>query len=179
MNVLHLALQIGISKKLLRTGWVREKVKDPESVAEHAFRVVVLCMALAPTLEVDQNKLVKMAIIHDIGETSSGDLVVQRGLKLDKEKRDKKEQIEKEAIRSILFGYEEDYAKLFHEMIERKTPEAEIFWQIDKLEMAIQAYEYEKTQKLDLSEFFSSAEMYIKHPLLKQAFDDLKKMRKK
>ena len=179
MNILHLAFQVGLSKKLRRTGWVMNKVKNPESVADHCFRVTVLAMTLAPSLGVNQQKLIKMAIIHDIGETSTGDLVVQRGLKLDKGKRDNKEKIEKEAIRSILFGYEEDYAKLFHEMIERKTLEAQVFWQIDKLEMAVQAYEYEKTQGLDLSEFFISAETYMEHPLLKQAFDDLKKMRHK
>ncbi len=179
MNILHLAFQVGISKKLKRTGWVMNNIKDPESVAEHCFRVNVLTMALAPTLEVDQQKLIKMSIIHDIGETATGDLVVEQGKNTDYEKRKEKEKIEKDAIRQILFGYAEDYAKLFQEMIERKTAEAVVFWQIDKLEMAIQAYEYEKEQGKDLSQFFESAGMHIKHPLLKKAFSDLLAMRTK
>lgn len=178
MNILHLALQVGISKKLPRTGWVREKVKDPESVAEHAFRVVVLCMALAPSLDVDQNKLVKMAIIHDLGETSTGDIVVERYGKIDVEKRKSKERVEKEAIRNILYGYGEDYSKLFQEMIERKTREAKIFWEIDVLERTIQAYEYERDQKKDLSEFFMNAEKRIETPLLLEVVKDIKNKRR-
>jgi len=103
MDILHLAFQVGISKKLKRTGWVKRKVKNPESVAEHAFRVIVLCMALAPSLKVDQQKLVKMAIIHDLGETSTGDIVVESWKKIFLDKRKKKEKIEKEAIRNILW----------------------------------------------------------------------------
>jgi len=64
-------------------------------------------------------------------------------------------------------------------MINRVTPEAKIFWQLDKLEMAIQAYEYEKEQKINLEEFFETSEMYIRHPLLRQIFNDLLKLRKK
>ncbi|MBI5127750.1 HD family hydrolase [Candidatus Roizmanbacteria bacterium] len=178
MNILHLAFQVGLSKKLKRTGWVMNSIKEPESVAEHGFRVTVLAMTLASYLGVNQEKLIKMAIIHDLGETATGDLVVERGSKLDKDKRKKKEKIEKEAIRQILFGYEEDYAKLFQEMIERKSPEAAVFWEIDKLEMAIQAYEYEKEQGKDLTEFFDNAGAYIKHDHLRKAFEDLLKMRK-
>ncbi len=179
MNILHLAFQVGLSKKMKRTGWVMHKVKEPESVAEHCFRVNVLAMTLAPYLDVNQEKLIKMSIIHDLGETATGDLVVQKGAKVDLKKRKKKEKIEKEAIRQILFGFEEDYSKLFQEMIERKTKEAVCFWEIDILERTIQAYEYEKSQGKNLSDFFDSAQSHIKTPLLKQTVQDLMKMRKK
>ena len=135
MNILNLAFQVGISKKLKRSGWVEKNIKNPESVAEHAFRTIVLAMVLASSLNVDQAKLIKMAIIHDLGEISTGDLIVQRGKNLDLEARKKKEKIEKEAIKSILWEYEEEYYKLFNEMIERKTKEAIVFWEIDKLEI--------------------------------------------
>ena len=51
---------IGASKRLLRSGWVRENVKDPESVAEHSFRVGVLAMVLADQIgnNLDKNKLI-------------------------------------------------------------------------------------------------------------------------
>ena len=103
MNLLHLAFQTGISKRLPRTGWLMHKVKNPESVAEHAFRVVVLSMALAPFLDVEQNKLIKMAIIHDLGETSTGDLVVEIGRNVNKEAKKEKEKIEEKAVKEILW----------------------------------------------------------------------------
>lgn len=179
MDILHLAFQVGLSKKLKRTGWVMRKVKDPESVAEHAFRVTVLCMALAPSLGINKEKLIKMAIIHDLGETATGDLVVERWNQVDYKKKEKKEEIEKEAIRQILFGYGEDYSKLFQEMIHRKTRDSQIFWEIDILERTIQAYEYEKEQGINMEEFFVSPKINIKTPLLKQVVKDLLKMRNK
>lgn len=179
MNILHLAFQVGLSKKLKRTGWVNNNILNPESVAEHAFRVTVLCMALAPILKVNKEKLIKMAIIHDLGETATGDIVFQHGKKIDLKKKLKKERIEKEAIKQILFGYGEDYSRLFHEMILRKTREALVFWEIDVLERTIQAYEYEKEQKKVLSQFFEGAEIEIKTPILKQVLKDLIEMRKK
>lgn len=178
MNILHLAFQVGLSKKIKRTGWMMRNVNDPESVAEHAFRVTVLCMVLASQLEINKEKLIKMAIIHDLGETATGDIVVHKGIKTDFKLRAKKEKIEKEAIKQILYGYDEDYAKLFHEMTLRKTREALIFWEIDVLERTIQAYEYEKEQKKDLTEFFEGAKIEIKTPFLRQILDDLLKMRK-
>ena len=177
MNILYLAFQVGISKKLPRAGWVEFNIKDPESVAEHCFRVNVLTLVLAPYLEVNQEKLVKMAIIHDLGEKATGDLIVQKGKEIFKDERKIKEKIEEEAIKSILWKYSEDYQKLFHEMTERKTKEAVVFWEIDQLEKAIQAYEYEKEQGVDLSEFIEGADYHIKNPLLKEAMEDLKKLR--
>jgi len=174
MNILHLAFQTGISKKLPRTGWLMHKVKNPESVAEHAFRVIVMAMSLAPFLDVDQNKLIKMAIIHDLGETSTGDLVVEKGRSIDKEAKKQKEKIEEKAVKEILWEYGEEYAKLFHEMIQRKTKEALVFWELDKLEMAIQAYEYQKAQKINLEEFIENADSHIRTPLLKDALNELK-----
>ncbi len=179
MNILHLAFQVGLSKRLKRAGWVKRKVKNPESVAEHCFRVTVLCMALAPSLEVDKEKLTKMAVIHDLGETATGDIVVESWKKIFFDKRKKKEKMEREAIRQILYGYGEDYSKLFQEMIQRKTKEALIFWEIDLLERTIQAYEYEKEQGIDMTEFFVSANYHIKNPLLKKTLKDLEKMRSK
>jgi len=58
--------EVGKSKRLLRSGWIREKVNDPESVAEHSFRVGVLAMVLSDAIKVDKDKLIKMALLHVI-----------------------------------------------------------------------------------------------------------------
>lgn len=175
---------IGKSKRLLRTGWVREKIKDPESVAEHSFRVSVFAMVLSDKLgyDLDKNKLIKMAILHDLGEVITGDIVTERHEFIDIKKRDLKEKDEKEGIREIFgkIGEEEEYVKIFEEMIERVTPEAKAFWQFDKLEMALQAHEYEEEQGKDLEEFFTSVGLFhVKDPLIKEIFEGLIKTRKK
>ena len=174
-DLILLSRATGKSKKIKRTGWIREKIKNPESVADHIFRVTVLCMVLAKHFNLDQAKLTKMAIIHDLGESITEDLVVERGINVDVEVREKKEKLEEKAINKILGVYDPEYTLLFHEMIKRDSPEAKFFWKIDKLEMAIQAKEYEKEQGLDGKEFYENAKMHIDEPLLLEFLDEILK----
>ncbi len=159
---------IGKSKHIPRTGWVMNKIKNPESVAEHSFRVSVLAMVFADQLGADREKLIQMALLHDLGEVITGDIVWSRGAVIDIKKRAEKEKMEENGIESIfkLIGLSAEYKKLFKEMIERRSLEATIFWQLDKLEMAIQALEYEKKYNKDLGEFFVSVEAQINTPFI-------------
>jgi len=179
-DLLSFTLKIGKSKKILRSGWIREKVKDPESVAEHSFRVSVLAMIVADKLGLDKEKLIQMAILHDLGELVTGDLVWSRGKIIDLKKRQDKEELEKRGIKKIfgLIGKEEQYTELYSEMIERKTEEAKFFWQLDKLEMAVQALEYEKSDAKNLSEFFINADLQISSDFLKKVMKEIFKARK-
>lgn len=172
---------VGKSKRVLRSGWVREKVNDPESVAEHSFRVGVLAMVISDKLNphLDKNKLIKMALLHDLAEVITGDEVIDRWGIIDVKKRDKREDIEEKGIRKIFDKIDQgdEFVGIFHEMISRLTPEAKVFFQLDKMEMALQAFEYEKEQGKNLEEFFITASLYIKEPLLKKIFDEILKKR--
>lgn len=174
---------VGKSKRLLRSGWVREKINNPESVAEHSFRVSVLAMVLSDKLghKLDKEKLIKMAILHDLGEVITGDIVTQRYDLIDLERRDAKENEEREGIKQIFskIGSASEYLKIFDEMTARVTPEAKVFWQFDKLEMALQAHEYEEEQGKDLEEFFIGASIYNIEPLIRKIFDSITKKRKR
>ena len=182
INYLDFFKTVGKSKRLLRSGPVREGIKDPESVAEHSFRTGVIAMVLADKLnyELDKGKLVKMALIHDIGEIVTGDVVVQRGEVLDLKLRDEKEDQERVGIKQIFNQIQEGniYVEIFEEMIERKSLEAKVFWQFDKLEMAFTALEYEEEQGKQLEEFFLDANTHMKEPLLRKILSDIIKSRK-
>lgn len=169
-KIVDFAFLIGKSKQILRSGWVRENIKKSESVAEHSFRLSVLSMVLADQLGVDKEKLIQMAILHDLGEVITGDLIWSRGAVIDMKKRTEKEDLEKTGIEKIfkLLGVSGQYLKLYEEMIDRKTREAKMFWQLDKLEMALQALEYEKSQNKKLDEFFINANLQIDFPFLKK-----------
>jgi putative hydrolase of HD superfamily len=158
---------VGKPKRVPRTGWVREKIKHPESVAEHSFRVGVIAMVIAGTLGLDREKLMKMAFVRGLGEVVTRDIVVERGNMIDMQKRGEKENEEREGLRKVFKTIEEadEYVKIFNEMVERKSEEAKILWQIDKLEMTIQALEYEKEQDKNLDEFFINAKLQIEAPL--------------
>ena len=65
---------------------VAERLKDntrhsttsqgrPESVAEHSWRVALMAMLLSGEAEgVDLNKVLRMCVIHDLGEAITGDI---------------------------------------------------------------------------------------------------------
>ncbi len=177
MNILDLAMQLNLSKKLTRSGWKREKVTDAESISDHGFGIVTLITLFSPSLKADTLKMVKMAIIHNFASTVSEDIVAERSFQIMTEIDAIKKKIERQAIEKWLTQYGDDYLKIYDEMVENKTNEAVIFTQLDKLEMAIQAYQYEKEQGKKLNEFFKNAGTRIKHPVLKKVFEDLLKMR--
>src|SRR3989344_4461040 len=176
--------EVGKSKRLLRTGWVREKVKDPESVAEHSFRVGVMAMVLSDKLGIPLNKekLIKMAFLHDLGEVITGDIVTARGEVIDLKLRDEKEKKEHEGVRKIFSTIDgaDEYDELYHEMIGRATPEAKIFGLLDKIETVLQAIEYEKEQGKDLEEFFVHFRAnYMQDPFITKIFNAIVNQRPK
>ena len=49
--------------------------RRPESVAEHSWRVSLLAMLLEDEIkDADFNKIIRMCIIHDLGEAITGDI---------------------------------------------------------------------------------------------------------
>ncbi len=181
MNITEFNKFIGILKTVKRTGWVNNKIPHPESVAEHSFRTGILAMLLAKEMNVDALKSIKMALIHDVGESIIGDIVIgKQGTppSFVQAKRAK----ERDAIKRIFSSIGnagKEYVKLFDEYEENKSPEARFVKQLDKLEMAIQAYEYENKYGLDLEEFYESARIKIKDNKLVAILNGLVKMRKK
>ena len=170
---------VGKSKRLLRTGLVREKVKNPESIAEHSFRVGVLAMVLADRLGVNKEKLIKMSLIHDLGETFTGDIVWTRGELVDIKIRENKEKEELKGLVRLFSDIEdgEEFVDIFEEMIQSSTKDAKIFWQIDKLETVLQAFEYEEEQGIIIEEFFLNADLFIKDKILREIFEEILKER--
>ena len=92
-DIIELLHMIGKLKELKRTGWVLRKVPNPESVADHTFRVLIMALLLADKLNLDKNKCVQMALIHDISESITGDITPR-----DKISKEEKHKLEKKAI---------------------------------------------------------------------------------
>ena len=70
-------------KQLYRQGWLRRGVPPErcESIAEHSFGVAVLALWLAQAQpELDADKVVRMALLHDLGEVYAGDIVPSDGV---------------------------------------------------------------------------------------------------
>jgi len=164
----------GKLKDIKRKGWKEKEISLPESVADHSYRLALLGMVLAKKLEVDEGKIIRMALVHDLVESETGDIPTPQ----------KKENFEEEKrIATRIFSKIEDgneYLGLWEEFELGSSKEAILLAQLDKIEMVMQALEYEKkgidSKKLD--EFWNSAEKEIVDPELKKLFDNLQLKRK-
>ncbi|MGG2465643.1 HD domain-containing protein [Streptomyces sp. RGM 3693] len=67
-------LEMGMLKRAKRTGWWIAGVKDPESIAEHSFRVGIIGAVLAMMEGADPAKVALMCLFHDTQETRVGDI---------------------------------------------------------------------------------------------------------
>ncbi len=167
-------------KHTKRSGWVRKNITDPESVADHSFSVATLSMILAPKLNVDRDKLIKMALIHDIGESIIGDVVWHYNGKLMLDVLVKKEKDEGEAMRKILATLEDDeYLELWEEMEKKETREAKIHKEIDRIDLALQAYFYEEKMGQKHDQLFDFVKEYINEPMIIEVFEEIKTLRSK
>ena len=107
-----------------------------ESVAEHSWRLAMLAMLLKDALpEVDMDKVLRMCLIHDVGEAVTGDIPSFQ-------KTDANEETERQAIAVLLSplpdGLRGELTALFAEMDALATPEARVYKALDKLEVVVQ-----------------------------------------
>nr|CAD2184301.1 unnamed protein product [Meloidogyne enterolobii] len=120
-------------KHLKRTGWVMYAVAECETVASHMYRMAILSMSLAECRkDLDIDKCVRMALVHDIGEAIIGDITPNCGVSVEK-----KYIIEKQAVEQISTyvpaSIGENWTQLWLEYAEACTPEAKAVKQLDKL----------------------------------------------
>jgi 5'-deoxynucleotidase YfbR-like HD superfamily hydrolase len=64
----------GPAKRLRRAGWLFIGVPDPETVAEHSFRVAIIGIALATLEGADPNRTAVLCLLHDSAESRTGDI---------------------------------------------------------------------------------------------------------
>ncbi len=173
-ELLKLFHNIGKLKTTVRAGWLRCGVPDPESVAEHAFRAAFMAMIYGEILKLDTCKLLKMALLHDLAEAKIGDITPHDGLTIE-EKRSLEEAAVKELLNKIPNGAE--YIALWLEYDQQKSTEAKVLKNLDKLEMALQACEYQQTfPEKDLSEFLKDVEKQLNIDKVREIFKMIKKI---
>lgn len=126
-----------------------------------------------------KEKFIKMALIHDLGESIIGDVLwYNKDKGIDRTKLAKKEKDEEKAMRKILKTLKnKEYLDLWIEMEEKKTKEAKLHKEIDRLDMALQAFFNEKRAGIKLDDFFDFADLFIKDAVVKEIMKEIKAMR--
>lgn len=178
MDVIELFLTVATLKDIKRTGWVNRGVSDPESVADHTFGTALLSLLLPVPADVDRELLVKMAILHDLGESLIGDIVCEEHTIINSAKMEQKKKDETSAIKSLLHDREELQEIALDYMYQRSST-ARYLKELDKLEMVLQAFFYEthRDDNVSLQEFWDSSQKYLKTPSIIELFQSLKDRR--
>ena len=107
-----------------------------ESVAEHSWRVALMAMLMAdvfPTTDID--KVIRMCLIHDLGEAFTGDIPAFLKKREDGEKE---EAILERWVAAFPAPYREEWLSLLREMDALETQEARLYKALDNLEAIIQ-----------------------------------------
>lgn len=134
-------------RQLLNALGVAERLKDVtrhcytsggrhESVAEHSWRLALMAYWVSDEFpELDMDKVIKMCLIHDLGEAFTGDIPTF-------EKTAQDEGREEQLLFSWARGLPEPYCTqmcaLYQEMAALETVEAKLYKALDNLEAVIQ-----------------------------------------
>lgn len=143
-----------------RTGWVNNGIENPESISDHMYRMSIMSWTLK-SKGIDTDRCMKIALAHDMAESLVGD-ITPFDVKIDKiEKHNRELATIQYLCNEIIKPYNPDAAKdildCWLEYEDQTTVEATYIKDIDKFEMLVQCFEYEKAYKgkKDLSQFYS------------------------
>lgn len=147
-------------KTTKREGWRRFGIEG-ESISDHMYRMSVMTMLAPPELasKINIPHCTKMALIHDMAESLVGDITpVDKDIT--KTEKARREAAVMDYITTSLLGNVPGAAlsakqimEVFQEYEDNVTLEAQFVHDIDKMELLLQMVEYERSNKVDLSEF--------------------------
>ena len=130
LKILALA---GRLKRTTRHCWTEPDRK--ESVADHSWRIALMAMLLAPEFPgLDMDKVIRMCLIHDLGEAFTGDIPTFWKTKEDEQKE---EHLFDSWVATLPEETRGEWTGLLAEMEALETPEAKLYKALDKMEAVI------------------------------------------
>ena len=107
-----------------------------ESVAEHSWRIALMAMLITPEFpEADMDKVIRMCLIHDLGEAFTGDIPTFWKTEADTQKEDA---VFDSWVQTLPKETKWEFSALLAEMNALETLEARIYKALDKMEAVIQ-----------------------------------------
>lgn len=150
-------------KSVPRIGWLLRGVRDVESVASHSFGVAVIAMLLADRarargVEVNVERLLRMALLHDLTESRTGDLPSTIKRYFGKAAIKTADETIAAEIFTELGDFSDSYMELWSDYEHRASIESRLVKAADKLDLLLQSREYEKGGARSLQEFWDTAD---------------------
>ena len=135
------------ARELLKAMAVAVRLKDTtrhcytekgrhESVAEHCWMAALMAFFLQDEFpEADMDKVIRMCLIHDLGEACTGDIPT---FEKTEENERTEEQLLREWVAALPKVCRDEMTALYDEMERRESLESRIYKAIDNLEAVIQ-----------------------------------------
>ena len=154
-RVIALFEQIHPLDRIARAGYVLRGVTEPESVAAHSHFVAVMALLFVDEYpdRFDREKVLAMALLHDLPEAWLMDIPMPAG---DGYLKDAKQQAEQSIFERLLQGFPERYAEYHRELLNPRTPEAQLVRGLDKAQMMMKIVMYEREGRGRLKEFWAN-----------------------
>lgn len=150
-------------KNVTRTSWTSEGRR--ESVAEHTWRLCLMALLLEGAFpDVDFSRLVKICVIHDLGEAIGGDISarLQTGSKSAAERKDLLTLLE-----PLPAELRTEIVSLWDEYEAASSPEARLAKALDKLETILQHNQGENPPDFDYAFNLEYGRRYTEgHPVI-------------
>ena len=199
-NILHFVINVGKLKNIYRKGITFYGVKNPETTNDHVFRTAIIALVSTPRKKLNLEKVLKIALIHDLCKVYAGDITPYDGF-LPKDKKERYQFVRKwprllkrEKEKWAAKKFEKEYSslkKLISKLPKRlkkeiltlwtdytkwKTPEGKFVYQLDMAENLVEALEHrEKNKKFPTQPWWEHADEVIDDPILLKFLKEIEK----
>ncbi|KAF5809647.1 putative HD/PDEase domain, metal-dependent nucleoside 5'-monophosphatase [Helianthus annuus] len=114
-----------------------------ESIADHMYRMALMALIADDLPGINRERCIKIALVHDIAEAIVGDITPSDGVP--KVEKSRLEQAALNEMCEVLGGGKraEEIKELWREYEDNASLEANLVKDFDKIEMILQALEYE------------------------------------
>ena len=130
-DVTHFLLELDALKRVNRRSYVTETTRL-ENSAEHSWHLAMACWSIAELFELDVNheNLLKMALVHDLGEIDAGDTFLYADTRRDAhlEEREGIARLQRECGNGIA-----DLSEIWEEQETGNSKEADLLRVVDRL----------------------------------------------
>ena len=199
-KILEFLTEIGKLNKIKRKGITFYGVRNPDSATDHSFRMALMVWIFAKEKNLNIEKALKIALIHDICKVYTGDITPYDGL-LPRNKKEREKFVrkwrrlsQKEKEKRYIEKFKKEYKailklasklppRLKKEMValwldyaKAKSQESKFVYQIDATENLVEAFEcWKKNKKFPTRPWWQHIDEIVDNPVLLKFLEAIEK----
>ena len=172
-DIANYIFEAGMLKKVSRSGWWTEGIKNPETVAEHSHRAAIVGFILAKMEKMSDeqaSRICSALVFHDVHESRLTDLnkISERYIE---NKKELERKIENEQIQNLPNEIRDSVGSLFN----LSEKEKQVLQDADRIELLFQAKEYSETGYPNVAKWLDNQMKRIKTESAKKLLEQVKK----